>query len=234
MNNMRINVNIVALAVTAAALAGSVANAQMAPRYRDVQLGASLQTVLTTIGGSMLDVKVLHERPAKMQTLEWRPRSTLSQSREPADPVQLAVFSFYNDQLFAVTVDYDTRRTEGLSETDLIDSISATYGLSPVAPVRKRNDGANDGDPYAPRVLASWKDPVYSITLLRTTYPTAFRMVLDFTELASIAKRADLEAVRLNALEAPGRELARVKKEADEQDAARVKSRGVNKPAFTP
>jgi len=59
-------------------------------------------------------------------------------------------------------------------------------------------------------------------------------MVLDFTELASIARRADLEAVRLNALEAPGRELARAKKEADEQDAAREKSRGVNKPAFTP
>jgi hypothetical protein len=223
------------LGVAATALAATAVIAQNAPRYRDVPLGASLQTVLTTIGGTMLDVKVLHERPAKMQTLEWRPRPMLSQSREAAaDPVQLAVFSFYNDQLFAVTVDYDTRRTEGLSETDLIDSISATYGLPPVAPVRKRNDSGNEGDPYAPRVLASWKDPIYSITLLRTTYPTAFRMVLDFTELASIARRADLEAVRLNALEAPGRELARAKKEADEQDAAREKSRGVNKPAFTP
>jgi hypothetical protein len=223
-----------AFTVAATALAGTAVIAQSVPRYRDVPLGASLQTVLTTIGATMLDVKVLHERPAKMQNLEWRPRPTLSQSREAADPVQLAVFSFYNDQLFAVSVDYDTRRTEGLSETDLIDSISATYGLSPVAPVRKKNDAGGEGDPYAPRLLASWKDPVYSITLLRTMYPTAFRMVLDFTELASIARRADLEAVRLNALEAPGRELARAKKEADEQDAARVKSRGVNKPAFTP
>jgi hypothetical protein len=229
-----IHINIIALAVAATALAGSVANAQIAPRYRDVQLGASLQTVLTTIGATMLDVRVLHERPAMMQNLEWRPRSTLSQSREPADPVQLAVFSFYNDRLFAVTVDYDVRRTEGLSETDLIDSISTTYGLTPVPSVKKRSDTATEGDPFAPEVLASWKDPIYSITLLRTTYPTAFRMVLDFTELASTARRADLEAVRLNALEAPGRELARVKKEADEQDAARVKSRGVNKPAFTP
>jgi hypothetical protein len=233
MSNIRIN--IIALAVAAAAFAGSVANAQIAPRYRDAQLGASLQSVLSTIGATMLDVKVLHERPALMQNLEWRPRSTLSQSREPADPVQLAVFSFYNDRLFAVTVDYDVRRTEGLSEKDLIDSISATYGLSPVPPAaRKKNDPLLDGDPYAPRVLASWKEPIYSITLLRTTYPTAFRMVLDYTELASIARRADLEAVRLNALEAPGRELARVKKEADEQDAARERSRGVNKPAFTP
>jgi hypothetical protein len=229
-----IHINIIALAVAATALAGSVANAQIAPRYRDVQLGASLQTVLTTIGATMLDVKVLHERPAMMQNLEWRPRSTLSQSREPADPVQLAVFSFYNDRLFAVTVDYDVRRTEGLSETDLIDSISTTYGLTPVPSVKKRSDTATEGDPFEPQVLASWKDPIYSITLLRTTYPTAFRMVLDFTELASTARRADLEANRLNALEAPGRELARVKKEADEQDAARVKSRGVNKPAFTP
>jgi hypothetical protein len=229
-----IHINIIALAVAATALAGSVANAQIAPRYRDVQLGASLQTVLTTIGATMLDVRVLHERPAMMQNLEWRPRSTLSQSREPADPVQLAVFSFYNDRLFAVTVDYDVRRTEGLSETDLIDSISTTYGLTPVHSVKQRSDTATEGDPFAPQVLASWKDPIYSITLLRTTYPTAFRMVLDFTELASTARRADLEAVRLNALEAPGRELARVKKEADEQDAARVKSRGVNKPAFTP
>jgi hypothetical protein len=223
-----------AVAAGAIALAGTAVIAQNAPRYRDIPLGASLQTVLKTTGATMLDVKVLHERPAKMQTLEWRPRSTSSQSREAADPVQLAVFSFYNDQLFAVTVDYDTRRTEGLSETDLIDSISATYGLPVAASVRKRNDSGNEDDPYAPRVIASWKDPLYSVALLRTTYPTAFRMVLDFTELASIARRADLEAVRLNTLEAPGRELARAKKEADEQDAAREKSRGVNKPAFTP
>jgi len=222
------------LAVGATALAGTAVIAQSVPRYRDIPLGASLQAVLTATGATMLDVKVLHERPARMQNLEWRPRPTLSQSRAAADPVQLAVFSFYNDQLFAVTVDYDARRTEGLSENDLIDSISATYGLPPAAPVRKRNDAGNEGDPYAARVLASWKDPIYSITLLRTTYPTAFRMVLDFTELASTARRADLEAVRLNALEAPGRELARAKKEADERDAAREKSRGVNKPAFTP
>jgi len=38
------------------------------------------------------------------------------------------VFSFYNDQLSKLVVDYDHDRTAGLTDTDLIDALSIEYG----------------------------------------------------------------------------------------------------------
>jgi hypothetical protein len=167
----------------------SVAHAQTTAGYRKVQLGSTLETALSVTGAVMADVKVIHARPALLQNLEWRPRWSMNASREPADPVQLAVFSFYNDRLFSVTVDYDVKRTEGLSEADLIEAISGTYGLSPAPMARQRDDASMSGDTFAAKPIARWQDPLFSITLLRTTYPTAFRMVLVFTELSTLAKR---------------------------------------------
>ena len=146
------------------------------------------------------------------------------------------MFSFYNDQLFAVRVDYATRRTEGLTQADLIEAISAAYGPSArlaVIPQRSSTNGAQ-GDPYASTPIARWEDASYSITLLRATYPTSFRMILEFPELARLARIADVEAARLDVVEAPQLELARQKKDAAEAAAAVEQSRRVNKPAFKP
>ena len=43
------------------------------------------------------------------------------------DPVQDVVFSFYNDQLFRIVVNYDSDRTLGLTDTDLIEALSAVW-----------------------------------------------------------------------------------------------------------
>lgn len=53
-----------------------------------------------------------------------------------ADPVREIVFTFYNDALYQVLVTYDRDRTEGLTNRDIIDSISAVYGMPGLASAR--------------------------------------------------------------------------------------------------
>jgi hypothetical protein len=40
------------------------------------------------------------------------------------DPVERIVFSFCNDQLFRVAIDYGHDRTEGMTDADMVEAIS--------------------------------------------------------------------------------------------------------------
>src|SRR5687768_1602951 len=93
---------------------GQVAAAQDLSRYRAYVLESSLDAVVVASGARAADAKTLHERPAAIQQLEWRApyadsRSTL------VDPVREITFTFYNDALYRVIVNYDRDRTEGLT-----------------------------------------------------------------------------------------------------------------------
>ena len=56
------------------------------------------------------------------------------------DPVQQIVFSFYNDQLFKLVVNYDRQRTDGLTDADMIEALSSWYG-PPLKPGGGRRGG---------------------------------------------------------------------------------------------
>ena len=59
------------------------------------------------------EATVTHQRPALIQDLQWRrPYSASSPTAVFPDSVQQIVFSFYNDQLFRLVIDYDRDRTE--------------------------------------------------------------------------------------------------------------------------
>ena len=45
-------------------------------------------------------------------------------------------FSFYDDQLYQVVVSYDRERMEGLTDADVVESLSATYGVPLLAGAR--------------------------------------------------------------------------------------------------
>jgi hypothetical protein len=72
--------------------------------------------------------KVLHARPAAIVELEWRPRYSSRGESPQTDPVDTMLFRFYDDQLYTIIVDYDRRRTEGMSAADMIAAVSETYG----------------------------------------------------------------------------------------------------------
>jgi hypothetical protein len=204
-------------------------SAQDLSRYRGFVLESSLESVVATSGARAPDVKTLHERPAKIQELHWR-TPYASSGAAMADPVRGAVFTFYDDALYQVVVNYDRDRTNGLTSTEVIESLSALYG-EPVLKSSRTRPAATLPDVA---VVAQWDGPASSLTLLRDAYSTEFQLVLVSKALGTRARTAIREAGRLDAIEAPRRELAERKKEVADAADARDKIRTTNKAAFRP
>ena len=208
-------------------------SAQEAFRYRDFQLGSNVASIVKLTGSSSSGAKTIHTRPALMQDLEYRPRSYAGGAKPAVDPVDLMLFRFYDDQLFMVVVNYDRRRTEGMSPADMIAAVSETYG--PVSQVPSRRLGTPTvqyGFPDTP--LGVWGDAEYSVTLLRVPYPESFRLVVALTRLENLAYTAGAAAVQLDKAEAPQREIDRQKNEASDLAAAQEKAKTENKAQFKP
>jgi hypothetical protein len=205
------------------------ASAQDLSRYRAYVLETSVASVITASGTQAADIKTLHVRPAKIQELDWRAPYESSEGGR-ADPVRGAIFSFCDDALYRVVVSYDRARTEGLTNSDIIESLSGVYG----EPVPKSATSRPFALPPDTLVLAQWDSRDASLTLQRNAYASEFQLIWISKELSIRARNAIREAVRLDAIEAPRRELERQKKEAVDATAARDKVRTTNKAAFRP
>ena len=213
-----------------------VLDAQELDRYRDARLGSSLVAVATANGLTPADAKSVHQRPAIIQDLEWRSPRFLSASVATDDPVSQVVFTFYNDQLFRIVVGYDRQRTEGLTDADLIETLSATYGspsaLAGTSRKPRVSESSEDRDPAT--VIARWENPESSVTLLRQSYPTPVSLVVLSKRLAYHARAAATEGARLDRIEAPQRELDRRRQEADAVRVSGENARPANKAKFKP
>ncbi len=223
-----------AISVFGVLLTAHPLHAQEISRYREVEMGSPLLSVAGLSGLTPADAKVIHQRPAIIQDLEWRLRSSVSGSTIQDDPVQDVVFSFYNDQLFRIVVNYDRDRTLGLTDTDLIEALSAVYGAPAVRTVARPRASEASDNVDEDLVVARWENAESSVALLRAAYPTPVRLVLLSKRLAGLARTATATAVRLDDREAPQREVERVQKEADAALAAQGKARSANKAAFKP
>ena len=206
-----------------------LASAQDLSRYRGYALESSLQSVVAASGARAADARTLHERPAKIQELQWRAPYESSQVLR-ADPVRGAVFTFYDDALYQIVVSYDRDRTNGLTNTDLLESLTAVYGEPVLKSVRSRPSAA----PPDTVVVAQWDNAGSSLTLLRGVYTPDFQLVLLSKALSTRARDAIREAGRLDVLDAPRLERERRKKEIADASAARDKARTTNKEAFRP
>ena len=197
-------------------------------KYRNFELGTDLSIVAQQAGVNPSEAKVIHRRPALIQQLDWRPQPFGSSSQtEAAKEVNL---SFYNGELYRIIVNYDRYKTEGLTVDDLVEAISATYGIAvkPTAPAKTGSFGDQE------EIVAQWQDSQYRFDLIRSSYGSTFTLVGVIKRLEAPAEAATLEAKRLDDQEAPQRDAARI---ATEEEAARVKlekARLVNKPNFRP
>lgn len=199
-------------------------------KYRDFQLGADLPTVAKLMGASPSQAKVIHSRPALVQDLEWRPQSLGSSPK--AESAQEVVFSFYNGTLFRISVKYDRYETEGLTTEDFVEAISAMYGppAKLPAPVKPAKESYGNQE----EAVARWEDPQYRFDLLRGSYGPTYTLVGNLKNLEVPVQAANVEATRLDDLEAPQREAARAAKEQDAKAARLEKTRIVNKAKFRP
>ena len=213
-------------------LGGQLAVAQDVSRYRAYSLESSLDQVVAASGARAADAKTLHERPAAIRQLEWRAPYVDSRS-VLADPVRDITFTFYNDALYQVIVNYDRDRTEGLTNSDIVESLSTAYGVPILPSARTRTSPPVEASADS-IVVARWENADSLLTLLRGSYTPEFQLILVSKSLSARATTAVREAVRLDAIEAPRREAAQRKKEASDASAARDKARIANKAAFRP
>jgi hypothetical protein len=207
--------------------------AQDFSRYREFQFGMNLLAVAKQADVNPSEAKMIHQRPAMIQELEWRLGRPLAASHQ-ADSVKEVLFSFYNGELFRMVISYDRDLTEGLTDADMVEAISASYGPAsrPVAKIILYSSSHiyNESE----KVTARWEDSRYSFNLFRSSYQPVFGMVAFSKQLDALAQLAIVEAIRLDDQEAPQREKERQAKEAEEKRVAQEKVRPVNKANFRP
>lgn len=232
---MLIDVRSVALSVLGVLFLTYSIDGQVPTRYRDFELGMNVATVSTLTGVAAIEAKTIHKRPAVLQDLQWRlSQWSAASSTVSTDPVDQIVFSFIDDRLFRIVVDYGHNNTEGMTDADMIEAISTVYGASVKrAPGPARTLSRIEADSGSS--VARWGDASYSAVLYRTSsYRGAFRLIVTDAALDTAARKATLQAVRLDDQEAPSREVARLKKEQDDTRNAAEKARIANKKVFRP
>ncbi len=222
-----------AISISWAVLSIPLIYAQDLSRYREFQFGMDLPAVAKQAEVKLSEARMIHQRPAVIQELEWRPQRSLA-SLPHTDSVKDVLFSFYNGELFQMLVTYDQSRTEGLTDEDMVEAISARYGRATRPPESVVLFSSlhiyNDSE----KAIARWEDSQYSFNLFRSFYQPTFGMLVFSKRLGVLARLAMVEAIRLDEQEAPQREIDRQKKEDEENRAAGDKARPANKVSFRP
>jgi hypothetical protein len=229
------------VAITASALMfGAVCfqsdtQAQDLSQYRDFRLRSTLASVEKTSGAAVGEVTKPHARDAGIQELRWRPSPRYDDSMRPTEPVREVIFTFYNDRLFQIVVDYDRERTQGLTDADLIESISVRYGMPVLTSTSLRtNVPSSLAPPDGDAVVARWSDADASLTLVRGTYPTSLRLLVVLKAIKASVQNAAADASRQDHDPAPPREITRINTMAEDGRVASEQARIVNKPLFKP
>jgi hypothetical protein len=202
--------------------------AQDLSKYRHFTLGMNLTNLLERTEQKLTDVKTIHGRPALIQELTWWPPNVPGTSVR-SDGVEQILFSFYNSELYKISVTYDRSSTEGLTEADMVKSVSVKYG--PATIVAPEVDSATDGRYNSKQQpVASWEDAQYSFSLVRSSYNDVLGLVAFSKRANAQAELASAEAVKLDEQEGPKRETERQKKQVDDLEVARQR----NQKSFRP
>jgi hypothetical protein len=202
--------------------------AQDLSKYRHFTLGMSLTKVLERTGQKTADVKLIHGRPALVQEVTWWPPSLPGISYQ-SDTVEQILFSFYNGELYKMSVTYDQTATEGLTEQDMVKSISAKYGPATIVAV-EIDSAKSDANVVKQTPVASWEDAQYSFNLTRSAFTDHLGLIIYSKRVNAVAELAIAEAVKIEEKEGPNREAERQKKQTDDLEAARQKNRKIFRP----
>jgi hypothetical protein len=198
--------------------------------YRGFQFGMKVSQAADVAGMKPSEVKTDHQRPVMIQKLDFQPNLFHSAVAKD-DPVSEITLSFCDGELFRMAVVYDRYKVEGMTIDDMIQALSKTYGtaMRPKAEIAYHSYYGET----AP-VIARWEDSEYSYNLVRAEDRSTFALVLYSKALDARAQTGIIESARLDALEAPQKEVERVKKQTEENEMLQEKSRLANKASFRP
>jgi hypothetical protein len=225
------NPRVLAIPLLCAVFVGPAPGAQDLSNYRGFELGMSAEAASKKEGIVRTEIRVVHQRPDTIQELEWEPLISPKAVGDTPDPVRNAVLSFYKGQLCRIVVIYDRSRVEGMSVDDMVDAVSSTYG-----PAVRPNVEIAFHSSYAETasVIARWSGPDSVYDLVRTGDQSSFALVVYSKRLDALAQASIIQAVKLEALDAPRLEMEREKKREDDNRLAAEKARSVNRPNFRP
>jgi hypothetical protein len=204
--------------------------------YRGFHLGMTVQAVAQATKLDPASATTVVTRPVRVQELVWRPPSAerTASGAPMADSVDRVLFGFCNDVLFRIVVNYDSSRTEGLTEADMLEALSAAYGPphTPTAEARIITSSASQTYADAELVLATWEDTRSAVNLFRGTYRTTFGLVIVSKADDQRARTGLKEGLRMAELDAPERELAEQLARAEAERLSHAKAREANKVTF--
>lgn len=189
--------------------------AQKFSKYREFSLGSSLNSVTKQTGVTVDEIKAIHQAPVLMQKITYWPGESGDAPTQP-EAVQQLELSFCNGKLYSVNVLYRTSATEGLSDEDMIQAVSATYGVA-----TRLAAGKAPAEPLsfntADVQLAIWEDSQSSATLSRSPLSQSFHMMILSKQLQIEADAATAQDVAQEAADAPERASERARQEAQDQ-----------------
>jgi hypothetical protein len=225
---------VLAVASIVVFLVASLVHAADASSYRGFRLGMSISEVAAAAAIPTPVVKTVYERPLLVQEVEWSPPDTPSDRgvASARDSVARVLFGFCNGELYRIVVTYNADRTEGLTQQDLIDTLSAVYGPVTKPVTKVITSAASQSYIDTEDVMARWEDAAASVNLFAHAYRSTFGLVIFSRKVAPLVRAAVDEAVRLSESEAPLREAAAQKTRDDLERVAQGKARLINKVVF--
>jgi hypothetical protein len=179
----------VVLTLLCSAMSASLLGAQGRPHYRAYQMGDDVLTISRQLGVPAPASTSMPPALGAVEELRWRPQYVRRGVAPSSDPVARLVFSFFENQLFRIVIDYASDRTEGMTEADVVAAVSRIYGAPakrthPPSPVGLRPQRPADS------VVAQWTDGEHQVALLAVQDYTAFRMIVSSAPLEALARAA--------------------------------------------
>jgi hypothetical protein len=192
-------------------------------KYRAFSLGTNLATVLKLTGQNFADVKAVQSRPILLQELTWCPQNYPG-APDSSESAEQILFSFYNGELYKISVFYDRTLTEGLTAKDIVRPITANYG-PPTTIVGAPGSPQSERSEMKQKLVAAWEDSQFSLNLVRSSFSGGFELVIYSKRLNAEAEATLAEVTRMERQEHPQTEPTCQKSESGDLQRRQQKSR---------
>jgi len=107
MTRARVGTIILRVGILCAVLGTSRLYAGDFSSYRGLALGMDLNVAAKQTGTKPAEVRLIHQRPALIQEMDWQPCPPVLADPVRADPVKEGLLCVYKGELFRVVVTYD-------------------------------------------------------------------------------------------------------------------------------
>ena len=217
-----------AVAALCIVLGVTLLDAQLRPHYRMYRMGDDIRAISRQLG---VPIPAASQAGSTVLELRWR-ADYVRRGTEAADPVERLMFSFHDNRLFRIVIDYAPTRTDGMRAADVVAAVAKVYG----SPTKRVDPPVQVGlQPMRPidTVVAQWNDDDLHVALLQLDGRPAFRLIVASPLLQARARTAGNHEAAADLNEWAAGEIERTAA-GDEIGAAREQTGRVNIASFVP